>query len=310
MKSQLETYDKLMADADARTKQEETKRQKIQKRIAEWEWIKTRFERMEFTVNQDPTTCPTIGIVAAIHLIALTAVLLSAPTRPTELTALPFLAVCALSLGSVALGLRAYDNMYRKTLFMLSATVYLALIITSTVAQLFWGSSAAITVIVGMAVYSGHSLCVIALVWGGRRLDRTLRLKPRPLATYKFLSWGSLGKDDARPDSNRKKEIDHESAKMWVMIEHHTHPKRKTTVNVCAATIAQACGQGVIMGTGDLEACATAVEGAMRRLSTVNSDRTEIFERGIQCQRTLHLVKAIIKHSQQCAIRLEPELGF
>jgi len=291
------------------SKDREKKRVKEQERLAKWEWMKERFEGMNFTVHQEPIKCPVLAVVAVIHLILLTAILIAAP-RGRDLGALPFLAVCSLSLGTVALGKRAFERSYKKTLFLLSATVYLAFITTAIVAQIYFDSAAALLAVIAMSIFSAHSIVVASLIWLGKRVDKLMSLNPRPLATYKFLSWEELRRNDMRPDCNRKKEIDHESVNMWVQIEHHTFPKRKTTIKVCAETVAQACGQGVILGTGDLEACASAAEGAMRRLSTVNVNKTALFERGIQCHRTLHLAKAILKHSKEKGVSLEPELGF
>jgi len=309
-KSSLDDMARQLAEHDLKeSKDREKKRAKAQARLAKWEWMKQRFEGMNFTVHQEPITCPVLAVVAIIHLILLTAVLIAAP-QGRDLGALPILAVCSLSLGTVALGKRAYERSYRKILFLLSATVYLAFITTAIVAQIYFESAAALMLVIAMSVFSAHSIAVVILIWVGKRVDRLMALNPRPLATYKFVSWEELGQDDMRPDCNRKKEIDHESVNMWVQIEHHTFPKRRSTIKVCAETVAQACGQGVILGTGDLEACASAAEGAMRRLSTVNVNKTALFERGIQCHRTLHLVKAILKHSKEKGVSLEPELGF
>lgn len=285
-------------------------REKKERRRKEMEALRARFEGMNVTLNCDPFVFPIIPAIGAFHLMMYSIIIIISPRHVGALGLLPYFIVCTASLLASAAATLAWDKGYRKVVFHLAATVYIAALTAVTLLQLFYGMWAAMVVSLGLLLFTGHTVLVIALVICSRRLDKRRALCPKRFATYQFVSWEDKCQDDVRPDANQKKEIEHESAIMRIKITHHTYPERVTYTKACVETVCQALGAGIIMGTGDLEACSSAIEGAMRRLSTVNSDRADVLEHGISSHRTLHIAKALVKYSQQRGCSLEPELGF
>jgi hypothetical protein len=290
-------------------KEKEKSEKERKKRHENTEYMRSVFEKLHFVIYKEPRAIYAASVLFAINLILFSVMFLHCLINNTDLPALAFSIMSMLALLTV-IAVRALTEMKsKKAVVMLAIATYGATMLFLALLQLKVARLPVLVYTLIIVYICFVSIYAVTLL-SASRYARWCSLNPKVLYEYRFLAWVESTKMDTRPDSNATKKIKYDSQLMRLTIHHYDDPIRVTTTLVCAELLSQIVAQGVIGGNMDLESCSNAAEGAMRRISTINVDKTRIFENGLEYKRTKHVADALLKSSLQRGVLKEPALGF
>lgn len=308
-KSKEETIQKEMGINDAKREKEAKQKKAKDDRIKNSKKVRDAFKDLDFTIYEDEKSIYAASIMFGLLIFLSSALFLISLNDSRALPVLGGIGAALAALATVVTIRSSLESNSKKAVFMIAVTIYCALMVTLATLQL-WGILLPVFIYCFLAIYI-VSICLETLVLvATARFSRRRRLNPRPLYRYRFMAWIDSTDDDKRPDANAMKKIKYDSQLMRIQIQHFDYPIRVTTTVACAEVVTQILAQGVVCGNVDLEACANAAVGALRRISTINVDKTRIVENGLEYNRALHIAKALLKSSLQRGIMREPVLGF
>jgi hypothetical protein len=310
--SLLDGEEKRAKVAEHEEKKENERQRKAKVKRENMERVRKCFDNFEMTIYHDEPPRRLTLLIFLVNMAALTVYLLGL-TNPsmkfgTAAGWTIYVLVSIASLGTAEFATQTKGSTRGRVVG--AVALYCTFIITITIIQVVWGTAMSIAMLVVVTEF-----VILIIVYGFMLYSESVWIRRYKFnrvwkAKYKVTGFPDIETEDVRPDCNSKKEIKYESVKMNLLTQDSEHPLSAQTMTVCAETTLQILGPGVLSGTGDLTAAASALSGAMRRLSSVNQTKMVSPTNGLLYERTLHFAKAILKASQQSGTLVEPDLGF